>query len=267
MIDYPTKSISLSTGEHIYNDIGSGEHTLLLLHGFSFRAGIFPLAEALKDRFRILIPDLPYTYKRYASQEHSLSAYVDYLLEFTDRLALKKLSIFGNSLGGGLALMCALAVPERFTSVIVRSPLWTSKELPAYFRMPPLVAAHKFLSRNRAYAIWALEIFYKVSAQISATDKGKPRRIVPYDIDEIAPDILSRFLGTLLQIEIETQLPQLKTKTLIIWGKEDILIPPLWGETLENLLPNATYLEMADEYHNINTANMKRLADTIADFL
>lgn len=259
-----TKTITLSTGTHVYSEFGSGESTLLLLHGFSFRPGVFPLAEALQTQMRVIIPDLPYTHKNYAEMAHNLPAYVDYLLEFSGALNLKYLSIFGNSLGGGLALMCALAAPQRFEGVIVRSPLWSSKRLPWYLRIQPLTALHTLLSKNRAYALWALDLFYKASARIS--DENSAAGYLPYQVDEIAPTILSAFLSKLTQVELETRLPQLTTKTLIVWGDRDTLMPTKWGRTLRSLLPNASLIEMPDEYHNITTVDVARLANEIFEF-
>ena len=263
----PTQEISLSTGKHTYCELGSGKRTLLLLHGFSFRPGLYPLALHLKEHFHVVMPDLPFTGKDHRFREHSLPQYVDFLLELVDTLALENVSIFGNSLGGTLALMCDIAAPQRFDSLILRSPLWSAAQLPWYLRIKPLVTAHVYLSMNRFYALRVLELFYKISARVSPVNGAEPQNIIPYDVDSISPRVLSKFLGRLLQVELEPSLSQVSAKSLIVWGEQDTFIPSQWGAALQGILPNADFLEMAGEYHNIATIDVNKLADEIISFL
>ncbi len=267
MKKYPTQKISLRTGECTYCELGSGKKTLLLLHGFSFRPGLYPLADALKEHFRIVMPDLPFTSKQNRFQTHSLPAYVDFLLEFVDTLDLENVSIFGNSLGGTLALMCDIAAPNRFDGLVLRSPLWSAAQLPWYLRIKPLITAHVYLSMNRFYALKVLKLFYRISARVSPVNGAEPENIIPYDPEQISPKVLSQFLGRLIQVEMKEELAKVTAKTLVIWGEQDTFIPAVWGACLQGLLPNARFREMAGEYHNIATVDVEKLAEEIVDFL
>lgn len=267
MFDCPKQHIRLRTGKHAYCDIGSGERTLLLLHGFSFRPGLYPLADVLKDHYRLLIPDLPFTSKKHEIEDHSLKGYTDFLLEFVDTLALENISIFGNSMGGTLALMCDMSAPGRFEHLVIRSPLWSAAQLPWYLRLKPLVTAHVYFSMNRFYALNALELFYKISARVSPTQGGEPENIIPYEPEQISPSVLSKFLGELLQVELGNKLSNVQAPTLIVWGEKDTFIPGFWGVRLQSLLPKARFLEMKDEYHNIATIDPQKLANEIISFV
>ena len=79
MIHCPKQSVQLSTGAHTYCDVGDADRTLLLLHGFSFRPGLYPLAEYLQSDFRVVMPDLPFTTKAHAFRDHTLAHYVNFL--------------------------------------------------------------------------------------------------------------------------------------------------------------------------------------------
>jgi pimeloyl-ACP methyl ester carboxylesterase len=264
---FPEKNIQITTGEHLYTDLGNAEETLLLMHGFAFRPGLYPLAERLQSRFRVVIPDLPFASKNGSFPAHTLQSYVDFLLEFVHTLGLEKVSIFGNSLGGTLALLCDLAAPGRFKNLIVRSPLWSRRQLPWYLRIAPLTKAHAHFSRYEVYARWGLERFYQISARISSEIEKEGKRIVPYHSDEISPSVLSGFLAELPQVEFADKLKEIRAKTLIVWGEKDTFIPSHWGAHLESLLPNGCFLEMAGEYHNIATVNADGLAKEIISFV
>jgi len=266
-MNFPEKSIQLSTGTHAYTEIGDAAETLLLLHGFAFRVGMYPLAQQLSSQFRLIIPDLPFSVKNDAFVQHNLPGYADFLLEFVRTLKLDRISIFGNSLGGTLALMCARIAPDLFKRLVIRSPLWSVAQLPWYLRIKPLNRLHLSLSKNRSYAIWALERFYQASARLSAVDKYAGDSIVPYQVEQISPRVLSRFLAELLDVEFTDALKGIHTETLIVWGEQDTFIPSTWGASLANLLPNACYLEMQGEYHNISTVDTAKLAEEINLFL
>ena len=87
-----TRYIELASGKHTYCDIGNSDHTLLLLHGLSFRHGLYPLIEELAPGFRILALDLPFSDRHGFRNDHTLDHYVDFVLDFIDKLALKNLS-------------------------------------------------------------------------------------------------------------------------------------------------------------------------------
>src|SRR5210317_1364859 len=103
-MEIPTKKIKLNSGVHTYCDSGDSDHSLLLLHGFSFRPGLYPLLKALSLDFRVVIPDLPFSTRNDFRFGHNVQNYVDYLLEFIDALGLENISIFGNSVGGTLGM-------------------------------------------------------------------------------------------------------------------------------------------------------------------
>ena len=158
MLNLETRRIKTKTGIHTYCDIGNAERTFLLLHGFSFRQGLYPLAEILKSDFRVVIPDLPFSTKSNFIHEHTLDHYVDFLLAFIQELGLQEVSIFGNSVGGTLGLMCCMVDSGQLHKLVVRCPLWSYKQLPGYLQTMPLIKLHGSLSNLTSYARMILRI-------------------------------------------------------------------------------------------------------------
>ena len=266
---YQTHGVELPSGVHTYCDSGDSNHTLMFLHGFSLRQGLYPLMDILKSHFRVVIPDLPFSSINDFHLPHRLENYVVFLLEFVQQLELENISIFGNSVGGTLGLLCCMTAPKQFNRLIVRCPLWTFRQLPSYMQNKPLFNLHNQLSNNKRYSKLALNIFYGVSARMSPAN-GNSRRnksIHPYKYGQINPIVMSQFLGHLIQIDIESQLQTIPNDTLILWGGLDSFITSEWGNYLNHILPNSRYLEMIGEYHNISTVQTDKLTKIISVFL
>ncbi len=242
IVEFSEKSIQLSTGEHLYADLGDAEQVLLFLHGFSFRPGLYPIAKDLSSHFRLVIPDLPFSVKNDHFPRHNLHAYVDFLLEFVAAFKLERISIFGNSVGGTLALMTALAAPGQFENLIVRSPLWSTTQLPWYLKINPLISTHAYLSRYPAYAVWMLKHIYEISARVSPVNGRQDENNLPYRVEQIDPGVLSKFLADLIQVEFTEKLKSMHARTLILWGEQDTFIPGMWGRHLEKLLPEGNII-------------------------
>jgi pimeloyl-ACP methyl ester carboxylesterase len=269
---YQTSQIELSSGVHTYCNLGNADRTMLLLHGFAFRQGMYSLAEALLPDFRVVIPDLPFSTKHEFQCAHNLEKYTDFLLEFVQKLRLEDVSIFGNSVGGTLGLMCCVSKPEQFDKLIVRCPLWSQEQLPDYLQIKSLLALHNFLSGNRFYARNALRLFYRISARMSPVeekpDRENEQSPLPYREGQINPVVLSKFLGDLVQVKIEdAQLNLILNETLVLWGELDTFITSEWGATLNQILSNSHFVSAVDEYHNIATVDTKAMINMISEFV
>jgi pimeloyl-ACP methyl ester carboxylesterase len=198
---------------------------------------------------------------------HTLDSYVDFLLEFVQALGLRNLSIFGESVGGTLAWLCGVKSPEQFDKLMVRCPLWSSKQLPGYLQNTQLISVHHHLSGNPLYARFALSLFYNISARMSPVDKKDKKSPLPYEDGQVNPVVLNRFLGHLVQVEFEDALNSLPNETLVLWGALDSFVSSAWGRYLSQILPVSQYLEMPGEYHNIATTDPKIMAKHISIFV
>lgn len=269
---FQTSQIELSSGVHTYCDAGNGDRTILLLHGFAFRQGMYPLVEALIPDFRAVILDLPFSTKHDFQPAHSLENYTISLLELVQKLKLENVSIFGNSVGGTLGLMCCMKSPQLFDKLVVRCPLWSKVQLPAYLQIKSIIALHAYLSKNKFLARKMLSIFYHLSARMSPVEgdlvgEYESQSPIPYGDDQIDPVVLSRFLGKLVQVELEDRLASISNETLVVWGEQDTFIRSAWGAKLNQLLPISQCIEMPGEYHNIATINPRTLAKVISNFV
>ena len=268
-----TKTIHLPNGTHTYCDYGQGVQPLVLLHGLSFRQGLYPLMDRLAPDFRVIALDLPLSDRVGFKRPITLEAFADLILDFKAALGLDSPAFFGNSLGGTLGLICALKDPEAFPKMVVRAPFWTQAQLPGYLRMPGLIPAHIALSRFELYAQYILALVYRQSVRRSpAGGNGGQRHpaenhLALFHRYLINPVLLSIFIGRLLQVELSDRIERIWTHTLVLWGARDAVSPSLWGARLAERLPNARFLAAPDEYHDLVTIDTEKMAGMMRDFL
>lgn len=148
-------------------------------------------------------------------------------------------------------------------------PAMEQKANAVVFADQTLINLHNTLSGNEFYSWCILKLFYRISARMSPIDGDMAQRkmSVPYKDEEIDPLILSRFLGHLIQVEVENLLRSIPNETLILWGALDSFVQSEWGDTLNYKVPNSHCLEMYGEYHNIATVRTNILASIITEFI
>lgn len=224
-----------------YRDEGKGE-VILLLHGTAASLHTWDVwTETLKKDFRVIRLDLPAFGLTGPNQKHdyTLNYYLNFLNQFLKKLKIDSCNIAGNSLGGHLSWEYALKYPTQIKKMILIDPAGypTARKIPWVFRLAqtPVVnqivrnITPKFLFKNNLLQVYA-------------------------DDSKITEDLVNRYYELGLRTgnrdafiarantKPETnykQLPQIKTPTLIQWGKEDSWIPVTLAQNFKNDMPNA----------------------------
>jgi pimeloyl-ACP methyl ester carboxylesterase len=274
-MDYKTKKLKLPTGLHTYVDLGESDQTLLLLHGLSFKEGLFPLVERLNTRFRLILPDLPFAPYQEFKLDHNLENYTKFVLGLIKELNIKTVSIFGNSFGATLGLLCCLKAPMHVDKLIIRSPFWSKKQLPTYLRIKPLNKIHRFFVQSRLYASVIIKLIYKLSEKYSPPTNNIPSDLMSSlsegkslaKVSQCNSTYLTYFLDDLIKLDLGGDLESIQNPKLIIWGEKETLLNKNFGSQGKSLSVNANFIEMEGEYHNISTADPVILATLIHQFI
>ena len=244
----------------LYHEIHGQGDPVLCLHGFggnlySWRNFIEPLS---KDHQLILI-DLKGFGKspkpndtRYSPLDHA-----DLIYRFILEHDLKQLTLIGNSFGGGLSLLLAIMLKEsgelaRLKSMILIDSAAYKEYLPAFLRLlsVPIVNLFAYLIPSRFAAKQVLDLSYY-----------DPNKITKAQIDAYArplsaPGARHALLETGKQLvppnfdELVVQYKTIETPTLIVWGREDKVLPLESGERLNRDLQNST-LKIIDQCGHI----------------
>jgi pimeloyl-ACP methyl ester carboxylesterase len=217
---------------------------LVLLHGlgassFSWRGNIGPLS----FHYHVLAPDLPAHGRTPpgAVPYYDLSTLTRELLHLLDTHGVAQAALAGNSLGGTLALLLARDYPERFPALVLLAPAVAVARLPWPFyllRLPLLGAALAALlgpwtaRAGLHYAYYRRELITpEVIAGYTPTLRALANRLALRRlICQIDPLPLS---------QVADLLRQLTQPVCLIWGEQDLILPPKQGFWLKEHLPRA----------------------------
>jgi pimeloyl-ACP methyl ester carboxylesterase len=246
---------------HAYEAIGKGPlPPIVLLHGLSSGAiSLARLMRALRPHFqRILVPDAlghglsdaPETLTTtqvFEATRHVINARID-----------TRLFLFGNSLGGGMALKYALENPDRIHRLILTSPAGAEMEQEKFeqfvqtFQMTDLARARDFVDRLLHKSPW--------SARILA-------RLVQDRFNQPAIRSLLEAAPRTAEFMTPAMLATLQPPTLLLWGCSDRIIPREHFEYYRSHLPSGTIVEELERTaHCAHLERPQKLSQRILSF-
>ena len=233
-------------------EAGNGAPVVMLHGGGPGASGVSNYSrniDALAERFRVIVPDMP-GYGRSAKgvdQSDPFGYLADMIRGLLDELGLATAHLVGNSYGGAAALRLALDTSHRVDKLVLMGPggIGTTRGAPTA-GLKKLLGYYGGAGPSRA----KLDAFirnYLVYEGTSVPDSLiDTRYAASVDPEVIADPPLRRPSGltalrTLWRMDLtrDQRLKQLKTPTLVLWGRDDKVNRPAGGPMLANLMPNA----------------------------
>lgn len=233
-------------------EAGSGE-PLLFLHGAGGLAWD-PYLDALSEQRRVIAPYLPGTSKSNdISQVRDLWDLVLGYYDLLDALGIDRADVIGHSMGGMIACEMAAIDQSRVARLIAIAPAGLfdmDNPMPDIFAMRPEELARRLLVDPHS-------------------ELAKMLGALPDDLDEQVEVLIQRlstlnaaakFLWPIPDKGLIRRLPRIKAPTLVVWGRQDGLIPVSYGETFRSLIPSVR-LEVLD--HASHLVQLERLPDAL----
>jgi len=256
-----------------YWTLGDKGTSVILIHGLAASADIWMYnVKALAEQHRVYVPDLV-GFGRSDKPGSSFSAfdYTPFLDGFINTMNIDRGSLVGQSMGGGIALRYALQFPQKVNKLVLVDSAGLGKEVTRALRLMSVPLVGELFSYSVRSRI-AVELAFKFSVRNSA--------LITNDLVDFYYDISSQpgfwecFLRILRQfINIDGQreeivdpimnnLYRIIQPVLIIWGKEDQILPIKHGHLSKEKLPNAElkimdgcghipFFERSDEFNRL----------------
>ena len=228
-----------------YMEAGQGP-ALVHLHG----AGglrLSPAHDLLAQQFRIIAFEMPgFGASAENTKTQSMPELAATMGGAADKLGLDRYNLMGTSFGSKTALWLALQQPERVLGLVLESP---AAIRPQGAATPP--SSPEELAR-RLYAY---------------PDRQPPAPAVNPAIRAQTQKLVARLRGPDRDRDLETQLPQLKAPTLVVFGTRDAMIPPEMGHFYKELIPNCHLVFVYDAGHAIGAERPEAFVEVVSDFL
>jgi pimeloyl-ACP methyl ester carboxylesterase len=243
------KEITLPGGlRHVYLEGGEGE-PLLLLHGFGANKDNFvQIAPYLRDRFRLIIPDIIGFGESTKALEldYSAATQADRLGAFIQAIGIQEpIHVGGNSMGGLLTLYYGLRHPNTTRS------LWLLD--PAAIFGPPLTESMRISveeGRN-PFQFRTVEQLATLLRSAFVNPPRIPRPLIRVQLKEMIAneDVANKVFAATIKTKTEAEILGMALPTLIVWGDHDTFVHPGGADILHKLLPNSRVVIMKDVGH------------------
>ncbi len=211
-------------GIYEFLDIGEPKKgTLLLLHGlFGGLSNFEAVIDHFSSNYRVVVPTLPMF--ELPLRKVSLTGLVDHLADFVKHKDFQQLHVLGNSLGGHVAILYALAQQHRLASITLTgsSGLFES------------AMGNTFPKRNN---------FEFIKAKTESTFY-RPEVATEELVNEVFSTVTDRNKGlrvimtakSAVRHNLADKLHLIQKPTLLIWGKQDNITPPFVGDKFHELI-------------------------------
>lgn len=216
-----------------YLTAGEGGPPLVLVHGLGASAEVWKdNIRELAAGYRVYAPDLiGFGHTDKPDIKYSPFDFLAFLKDFIDALGLEKVNMIGQSLGGGISLLYAIENPDRVNKLILVDSAGLGREMTLPMRLgsisllsrwfkvskPVLEALIKRLVYNPEVITSGLvDLYYKLLSQPDAM------RTISRVLSSVAN--LAGAKKDVLGL-IRDRLDTIKSPTLIVWGKEDRILP------------------------------------------
>ena len=213
-----------------YTDEGNEEskETLLFIHGLSsYIPAWSKLIPLLRNDFRCIAVDLP-GYGKSSAGVHSgsMNFYADVISEFVQKLGLNKVILVGHSMGGHISIATVLKYPKIIDKLILLAPagfetftddekLWIRRN-----NSPEILA---MLSEKQIRYNYEMN-FYKMPDDVEPMIKDRIEMKQWINHKDYCRIVHNSLIG-LLESPVFDQLHKITQPALVIFGKNDRLIP------------------------------------------
>ncbi len=241
------------SGKFEYIDEGSG-NVLLLLHGlFGALSNWEHVVNEFKKDFRVIIPLMPiYSMPR---KKASVEGLVDFIEEFVDTQELKDLTLLGNSLGGHVGLVYTL----RFQSNVKKLVLTGSSGLfeNSMGGSFPKRGNQKYIKERVQYT------FYdpKTASDELVNEVFEITNSIPKCLNIVA------IAKAAQRHNLANDLHKIKIPTLLIWGLNDTITPPMVAHEFHRLIPNSKLSFIDKCCHAPMMERPEEFKEVLSDFL
>jgi pimeloyl-ACP methyl ester carboxylesterase len=254
------KIIKLDGLDVNYYTAGRGE-PVVVIHGGGGDARTWSQnIEALASKYAVYAPDLP---GYGASQPLVGRYYIPELTGFVDKfsrsLGLGSFHLVGHSLGGGIALNCALEFPHKVKKLVLVSSLCLGREIALWVRLLSIPALLRSIGAMTVAMLRSIQWFFDTLIQ-------SVEFIMPLSPASVT---VGGSITTLREqtLVLANRLSEIMMPTLLVWGGRDPIVPVRHAYAAAEVIPDCRIKVFEKRGHNVHRDELDQFSSVLTDFL
>ena len=185
---------------------------------------------------------------------YTIDASVAFTFGFLDAMGLSSAALVGNSMGGLIALKCALAEPERITHLVLIDTAGFGKEIAPFLRLMSLPFVGELAERQatRSTANMLRQIFAgKNIATEALTAELVRTRSLPGARSAVLKTLREgvNIFGMKRRHRLLSRLPDLQMPLMVVWGGRDRFFPVAHAYAAAEVVPSTRLLVLPEAGH------------------
>jgi pimeloyl-ACP methyl ester carboxylesterase len=271
------KHLDLHGQRVAYRDAGRGE-VLLLIHGMAGSSSTWrAVLPTLSENYRVIAPDLPgHGESGKPRGDYSLGAFAAWLRDLLNELGIERVTVIGQSLGGGVAMQFAYQHPEYCDRLVLIGSgglgpdvNWLLRALsaPGAEILLPIAAPQPVLNAGNKVRSW----FARVGIESAQADEMWSAYSSLADRDtrhaflrtlRAVVDYRGQAVSALERLYLTSDLP-----TQLIWGDHDKIIPVAHAYAAHDAIPGSRLAVLPGLGHFPHVEDPTAVTDIIHEFV
>ena len=251
--------------EMYYEEEGSGD-PVVLIGGLTSTVETWGLQRPkLAERFRVLMPDNRGSGRTRVPNDdgiRTIEGFAADVLGFLDGLNLEHVHLVGASLGGIIVQAFALAHPERLRSLVLACTTFGGPQAVA---ADPAVTA-KLLASTGVNSGASTEVVAHPETPVQRPEAIEfylaSKAAQPHSAEEVAARAKA-----VAAFDVADRVQEIRTPTLVITGRQDVLIPPENSRMLAERIPDSELAEIDQAGHIFFCEQPEATNKVLLDFM
>ncbi|MFC1461909.1 alpha/beta fold hydrolase [Verrucomicrobiota bacterium] len=252
----------------LYYEIQGKGTPLMLVAGLASDSQSWqPVMKDLSRQYRVITPDNRGVGRTKPSDiDISIQQIADDCIALVRYLGLSSVNLLGHSMGGFVALDCAIRYPEHVSKLILAgTSAFNSERNNALF-----LDWVSYLESGMNLKLWFKNMFYWLfSRQFFENEKIVNDTIrlateYPYPQSKVA---FRNQVMAVAGFNCMDRLSEISSKTLVFSGKEDLLFPRGESAGLLQMIPGASFSLIENAAHSIHMEYPRAFTDCVLKFL
>lgn len=232
---------------------------ILILHGWNLNSAKYQplITEFKKKGFKVDCFDLPgFRNTSLLTKPFTIADYGKYVLDHIEQKKFKEVIIVGHSFGGRIGIFLSVNFPDKVKALILSGTPGLGKDLTQK-------EAIYLLAAKSGKIIFSIPIISKLQ---DMARKSLYKMAGSYDYYNTR-GVLRETFKNIINFRLEPVLGKIRQPTLIIWGKEDKIVPVKVAYKMNGLIKNSEIVIIPESRHGVPWTNSEEFADKAEKFL